>query len=62
MLENTNLVNENKESVKCQDNSICTYDDITNSAELKYESSIIKNNLKKHLIIIIKILINILLI
>ena len=44
MMTNSNFENYKKE--KCQGNSICTYDDITNGIELTYENSIIKNNLK----------------
>ena len=42
----TNRMSENKENVTCDENSICTTDDITNSFELTYENSLVKNNLK----------------
>ncbi len=45
MMNSSNFDNYKKD--KCLDNSICTYDDITNGIELTYENSIIKNNLKK---------------
>ena len=45
MMTNGNFENYKKD--KCQINSICTYDDITNGLELTYENSIIKNNLKE---------------
>ena len=47
MMNNTNRNLENVEKTKCESNSICTYDDITTGIELKYESSLIKNNLKE---------------
>ena len=47
MMDSSNRVNESKGDIKCQDNSICTYDDITTGMEVKYESSIIRNNLKE---------------
>ena len=47
MLGDTNRDLENVDKTKCDSNSICTYDDITNSIELKYENSLIKNNLKE---------------
>ena len=43
----TNRTNENKQDIKCQTNSICTTDDITESAEVKYENALVKNNLKE---------------
>ena len=43
----TNRVSENKEEVKCNNDSICTTDDITSSFELTYESSLVKNNLQE---------------
>ena len=43
----TNRMNENMESVECDGGSICTTDDITNSFELTYENSLVKNNLKE---------------
>ena len=46
MMDSSNRTSEMKQNVKCQDTSICTYDDITTGMELKYENSIIKNNLK----------------
>ena len=45
MMNTSNFDNYKKD--KCLDNSICTYDDITNGIELTYENSIIKNNLKE---------------
>ena len=47
MMDSSNRTSEMKQNVKCEDKSICTYDDITTGMELKYENSIIKNNLKK---------------
>ena len=47
MMSNTNRIDENIEKEKCNSNSICTYDDITNGIELTYENSLIKNNLNK---------------
>ena len=46
MMDSSNRTSEMKQNVKCEDKSICTYDDITTGMELKYENSIIKNNLK----------------
>ena len=47
MMSNSNQLNESKGNIVCQNNSICTYDDITTGMELKYENSIIRNNLKE---------------
>ena len=44
MMNSGNVNNYKKET--CNTNAVCTYDDITNGIELKYENSIIKNNLK----------------
>lgn len=43
----TNRNDENIEKNKCLNDSVCTYDDITNGIELTYESALIKNNLKE---------------
>ena len=43
----TNRNDENKKDVKCESNSICTTDDVTESAEVKYENALVKNNLKE---------------
>ena len=45
MMNSSNFDNYKKD--KCLEDSICTYDDITNGIELTYEHSIIKNNLKE---------------
>ena len=47
MMNNTNRDLESVVETKCANDSICTYDDITNSVELTYENSLIKNNLKE---------------
>jgi len=43
----SNRSKENKKENKCQENSICTIDDITESPEIKYENSLVRNNLKE---------------
>ena len=43
----TNRVDKSYKDVTCNNGSICTYDDITNSIELTYENSLVKNNLKE---------------
>ena len=47
VMGSTNLNDEFQKNLKCNEQSICTYDDITSGMELKYENSIIKNNLKE---------------
>ena len=42
----TNRTDEVFQKVKCEESSICTTDDITESVEIKYENALVKNNLK----------------